>query len=334
MTNHEFENYLALVSRLLRLSSSECEVIGAELRDHLESRVVELKAAGYKASEATRQALEEFGDAAVLAQQFELISRSYYRRWMMRFATLCIACVFAGLVFLMAMWPENGRFGSPEQSFAQDDADVSHRTLPQPEFGRENMGLSETTRRNRLIDAKLIEPVQWNFNGAAFQDVRQTLAKQLDANVFLDQSAEDDSLVDDEVVTFQATNLPGRDALKLMLKRYNATYVVKRGVLSVISMDVATSPEYFRRKIFNCQRIFNSDKGCGEDELLVLIKKVVDPENWSETNGDASVTVVGGLLVVLATESMLDQIGDLLRDLEWDMNRISDKVSDKEAAYK
>ena len=333
MTHHQFENYLTLVSRLLRQSLSECDVIADELRDHLESRFLELKAAGHTDSEAARKAVEEFGDAAALAQQFELVSKVYYRRWIMRFTTLCTAGVFLGLVFLMAMWPDNARFGSPDQVYGQNGIGSAEETSTQSELLRENIGLSDTTRRNRKIDDKLVEPAEWNFKGVAFQDVREVLAKRLEVNVFLDQSAEDDSLMDDEVVTFQATNLPGREALKMMLKKYNATYVVKRGVICVISRDVATSPEYFRRKIFNCQGILKSDQGCGEEELIGLIKKVVDPENWSDVHGEASVTVVSGLLVVLATESMLDQIGDLLRDLEWDMNRVLDERSKKEVAF-
>ncbi|MCH2183352.1 MAG: permease prefix domain 1-containing protein [Mariniblastus sp.] len=334
MTHQEFENYLALVSRLLRLSRAERDAIGLELRDHLELRVAELKAMGHSIPDATRQALEEFGDAAALAQQFQLISRSYQRRWMMRFAVLCSAFVFAGLVFLMAMWPESARFGTPNHSFAQQEVDAKHVAAVAATRIEGNLELSETTRRNRLIDEKLNESVEWGFDEVPFREVRQLLAEQLGVNVFLDESAEHDSLVDDEPVTFQATRLPGRDALKLMLKRYNATYVVQRGVLSVISLDVATSPEYFRRKIFNCDGIFASDQGCGEDELIALIKKVVEPENWLETNGDASATVVGDLLVVLATESMLDQVGDLLRDLEHDMNRTRDSFSDDEEVYK
>ena len=251
----------------------------------------------------------------------------------MRFAVLCSAFVFAGLVFLMATWAESARFGSPERSFADQEVDTKEAAAGTAGRMEGNLELSATTRRNRLIDEKLTAPVEWDFDEVPFQDVRKFLAEQLDVNVFLDESAEDDSLTADEPVTFQATRLPGRDALKLMLKKHNATYVVQRGVLRIISMDVATSPDYFRRKIFNCNGIFASDRGCGEDELIALVKKVVEPENWLEANGDASATVVGDLMVVVATESMLDQVGDLLRDLEHDLNQNPDSFSDDEDVY-
>ena len=113
MTNREFENYLTLVSRLLRLKRGQTEQIAGELRDHLELRVAELTESGVDVDEATRMALEEFGDAASLAGQFQFISETYRRRWMMRFATLSVAGLFLTAVLVMAMWPSGTRFGAP-----------------------------------------------------------------------------------------------------------------------------------------------------------------------------------------------------------------------------
>ena len=64
MSNEEFENYLALVSRLLRLNRSQREMIRNEMRDHLETRVEEMVDSGVDRKDAIRSALEEFGDAA------------------------------------------------------------------------------------------------------------------------------------------------------------------------------------------------------------------------------------------------------------------------------
>lgn len=241
----------------------------------------------------------------------------------MRFATLCIACVFAGLVFMMAMWPDNARFGTPDTVLAQevDETSLVSSTPAVTETVYAINRLSDTTRRNHEIDEKLTKGVDWQFDEVPFKDVRSMLAEQLGANVFLDQTAEDDSLMDDQVVTFKATNLPGRDALHMMLKRYNATYVVQRGVINVISLDVASDPEFMRRKIFNCTVLFNSENFyADEDELTALVQKMVEPDNWQETSGSSTIVVFGDLLVVSATESMLDQIGDLLQDVAHDLD--------------
>ena len=73
MSNEEFENYLALVSKLLRLDRRQRDMIGNEMRDHMETRVEEMVESGVDRTEAVRCALEEFGDAAGLANQFQCI---------------------------------------------------------------------------------------------------------------------------------------------------------------------------------------------------------------------------------------------------------------------
>ncbi len=84
MPDHEFENYLTLISRFLRLSPAQREAIGEELRDHFESRLTELINAGKSHDEAVRLALAEFGDAAGLAAEFSHISQARRRRLVMR----------------------------------------------------------------------------------------------------------------------------------------------------------------------------------------------------------------------------------------------------------
>lgn len=82
MSEREFETYLTLLCRLLRLDAAQREVIARELRDHLEERLAELKARGVDREEAVRSALDEFGDAAGLAAEFSLIARNVRRRWL------------------------------------------------------------------------------------------------------------------------------------------------------------------------------------------------------------------------------------------------------------
>src|SRR5947207_13586100 len=100
MSDREFENYLALLSRLLNLSAKHRARIAGELRTHLEDRLDDLIGQGVSHDDAVRQALEEFGDAAGLAGQFVAISRNRKRRWLMRmttFSAAAIVLVAAGL---------------------------------------------------------------------------------------------------------------------------------------------------------------------------------------------------------------------------------------------
>ena len=63
MSDREFDNYLSLLSGLLRLRGKQRDAIAEELRSHLEDRLEELVAQGVAREAAIQQTLAEFGDA-------------------------------------------------------------------------------------------------------------------------------------------------------------------------------------------------------------------------------------------------------------------------------
>src|SRR5687767_14364688 len=100
MTDRDFENYLALLSGMLRLRRSQRASISGELRDHLIEHVAHLEASGSTHEEAVRRALEEFGDAAALAANFSALVGMRRRRLIMR-CTIGTTVVMTGLVVAM-----------------------------------------------------------------------------------------------------------------------------------------------------------------------------------------------------------------------------------------
>ena len=334
MTHQEFENYLALVSRLLRLNGRQTQAIGCELRDHLESRVAELIEAGVPPDQATRSALEEFGDAASLAHRFQLVHIQAQRRWMMRFATLAVAGLFLFSVLVMSMWPDQARFGSPATAGAQDESasppDAQDTSNPSPTTMLSSSGPSVTTRENQRIEKALTESCNFVLDETPFVDVMDDIRETYGINVLLDSSAADDSLTVDEPISFSIREIPLRNALMLMLKSKNATYQIEGGTLKIISLDVANNREYMRRKIFDCRKLiqkmdqeafgsdFNDRPDPPSERLQQMIQSTVAPTNWA----DASLEFVNGLAIVVASESMLNQIEDLLIDFENDLTVI------------
>ncbi len=395
MKNNEFDIYLALIGKLLRLNHHQREQIGHEFRDHLELRVAELVENGAEPAEATRIAIEEFGDAASLARQFQAITQSYRRRWIMRFATYSIAGSFVVAVFLMAMWPSNARFGSPDTTMAKQDGSDLGSTAGSIVKQKNKLRQSDSTLRNAQTQETLNRDfAEFNFDDIPFQEVVGFLQDKHSLTIVLDQSARDDSLTMDEPLSFSIRDVPLKTALRLMLVEKNATYTVQDGVMRIISLDVAEDPEFFRRRIFDCRNllaqiriseknrigtprnidhyrsrsggggfgggaggglgggVFNfaanlnqdtSDETNDESEanigtkqpapyaipvplvtaeslLTNLVKNTVEADGWDETNGDATLGIVGGLAVVIAPESTLDQINDLLQDLEYTLS--------------
>ncbi len=101
------------------------------------------------------------------------------------------------------------------------------------------------------ILSKLDELWSANYDETEFSEVMADLADQFDINVVLDPTARDDSLPEDELITFRVNSIRLKNALRLMLKEKNATFIVKDEVLSIISLDVASDPEYFVTNVYN-----------------------------------------------------------------------------------
>ena len=192
MSEREFENYLKLIGKLLQLSRGQQQQITGELRDHLQSRVSELDSRGVAHQDAVSQALEEFGDAAVMAKNFQAVMKLKRRRWLMRFATLSMASVFLMLVFSMAMWPSNARFGSPIVAQARS-GDHLEGNQQRVEIDSSPELMSDATRRNLATEKRLREVVTLDYDEMPWNEIEQDLEARGEFNIILDQSARDDS---------------------------------------------------------------------------------------------------------------------------------------------
>src|SRR5262245_48679294 len=105
MSDKEFDNYLTLLSRLLKLGAKQRDAIAGELRCHLEDRLEELLARGVPRDEAVRQALEEFGDATGLAAEFVSLSGNRRKRFLMRLMTASVAAIVLIAAGIFTFWP-------------------------------------------------------------------------------------------------------------------------------------------------------------------------------------------------------------------------------------
>ena len=79
LSDPDYDAYLSLLTRFLRLSPSQRDEIRRELRAHMEEAIEAQLECGVPRDEAVRRALEDFGDAAELAARFSSIGSR--RRW-------------------------------------------------------------------------------------------------------------------------------------------------------------------------------------------------------------------------------------------------------------
>lgn len=110
------------------------------------------------------------------------------------------------------------------------------------------------------VRTTLNKSITINFDETPFIDVMEGFREEYGINVLLDQSAIDDSLTEDDPISFRIRGANFGSALNMMLKKHNATYVINDGVLCIISRDVASDPEYFTRRIINCRDLLHKIK--------------------------------------------------------------------------
>ena len=106
MSPQEFENYLELLSRLLRLRAGQREAIEEELRAHMQERFAAFTSQGIGPERAVSMALAEFGDAAALAAEFTAVARLQRRRWMMRISMGLAAAALVLVAVVVSIWPD------------------------------------------------------------------------------------------------------------------------------------------------------------------------------------------------------------------------------------
>ncbi len=288
MTTQEIDNYIALVSSMLRLNKLQREEIGSELRDHLATRVEALTDAGYSHEDAVRMSLEEFGDAAGLAVQFVSVVNQHRKRWMMRFATFSIAGVFCLIIGAMAMWPKDARFGGPERGVAQEGNDPfakterknddpfakskksnddpfakspikknndpfakQNKTVRRAKKGSQENEFSKTRKRNAETEKVLDRVVDLNFKDTEFSVFTGEIEKLYGVQIYTTQSAHDEGLAKDDIINLSFNSLRLRTVLTTFLDEYDCTFIVRDGMIVIGTRDHCP----FAVQTFNCQRI-------------------------------------------------------------------------------
>jgi hypothetical protein len=164
MSEQEFENWLALLSGLLKLSPEQRQNISDELRSHLEERMEDLIDAGSSREEAIAAALAEFGDTAALAHHFTTIAHQKRRR-LMRYTYGTIAAVTCAILVLATFWPRpEGPVmpnvvaqSEPTESAESDSAQTTPSDSAQGDQVEAAHSNSFANRREK-IEAKLEEP--------------------------------------------------------------------------------------------------------------------------------------------------------------------------------
>jgi len=246
VSDHEFENYLVLLSRLLRLNPRQRESIAGELRAHLEDRLDELMARGMPRQEAVRQALEEFGDAASLAGQLGAVGRKRRQRWLMRVTTFSVAATVLIAAGVFTFWP--GRNAGPGV------AAVVAQNAPQAaqKEGQPHALATELPVEQQRLYHELNKKIDISFVETPLKDVLEYLHDLTQISIHVRTKILSDAGVPvDAAVTLQFKQIRLRTALDLILEDLNLVYYEKDGLLVVTTPDDADG--HLEIRVYDCR---------------------------------------------------------------------------------
>ena len=250
MSDHEFENYLTLISRFLRLSPAQREAIGEELRDHFESRLAELVERGHSHAEAVRLALEEFGDAAGLAADFSSITQTRRRRLIMRCTVASVAALATAVIVAMAVWPENhaGRMvGNAVAETKEKKDDVK----PVSEALTDDFTAQTEEKLTKYVPADYVE--------IPLSNVLADFGKTFGVQIYLDMNSLKEAAIDPTAlpVSIHLPHVRGRMLLELILRQFNLGFMVRDGILIVATKDILNNR--LETKVYDCRNILAAD---------------------------------------------------------------------------
>jgi uncharacterized membrane protein len=246
MPEKEFELYLAMLARMLRLNESQRASVADELRDHLETRLSELQAAGHSRDEAIHLALEDMGDAAGLATRLSTVGAIRRRRMIVR-GTLVSACVlFVGLLSAGLFTPQHAPL-APVFVPAQAPGIPAPSPMPMGAGGGATAPAVVSVPRSpaddlrRKTETKLEEicPSAIEFQEVPSQEALGLIAEMIGLAILVDRRAIDENeFMPDQPVSLKLPegSVTFRTALDLLLKSSGSSssslaFVAKDGVL-------------------------------------------------------------------------------------------------------
>jgi hypothetical protein len=254
MSEQEFELYLKLLSRCLGLTAAQREQIADELRDHLQERLEELAHSGVPRDQAVLQAIDEFGDAAVLAGHFTTIAQLKRRRFLMRLSLGSVAALAAAMLIAFAFWPENRAVQGPPRVVAQEKAKpqtaASAKPLRAPIRTPQQMPavpplvtdhpLSSDVGQYPKIEAALEQRVDFAIDPEPLKDAIDFIATRYQIPIMLDTKTLEDASIDtSSEVKLAAPGLKLRQVLTLLLDElpHPLGFEMRDGVMAISTIE-------------------------------------------------------------------------------------------------
>lgn len=333
MSDLEFEAYVNLLTRFLRLGREQREEIRRELQAHLQDALDEACERGEPRSEAIRRVLEDFGDAAELAARFSKLNRK--RRWIMH-GTLTAACLAFAAVTTSFLFPAAGpATAAPDLLLQVQTANSERRAIP----GLTAAGTEEADLDEVIFKALSKTIPEVNFNEVPLREVFAWAQQMMNINLAIQWQRLMDTGIDrDRPTTISVKGLTMERILRLVLDEAGGSdarlgFEVQDGILMISTAEdlerQMTFEVYDVRDLLSAvstgykaptsapTRAPTSAPTSGPAfDLLQLITSSVKPETWEDNGGVSGIRWYNGLLVVRTHAAVHRDIQRLLHSLK------------------
>ncbi len=150
--------------------------------------------------------------------------------------------------------------------------------------GQQSFPPSTATAKQRQWESILLRVNPEEFQGemACGQVIKKL--RKFGLPVVLDQSARDDSLMLDELISLDLPNEPLYVRLQTALIEKNSVLAIIGDSLRIISMDVGYSPEYFLAQSYDITAL-NVEGQSLADQIM----GVITPEDWDDSGGYSTI---------------------------------------------
>ena len=309
MPEHEFQIYLSVLSRLMKLDEQQKSAIADELSDHLEERFEDLVRSGMDRDEAIRQALDEFGDASGLAVDLTRVSQKRIRRIIMRsgLATAALLFICFGWAFLFPTG--NDAFNADPQLVAQDAAPETVAAIAPPKTDQSRVKITLDADSSDFDVPFLKTQTTINFADTPLTDVLEYLQRQAEFPILLDVIAlEEAGLLADEPINLVVGGVRFDQALDIMLRDFELTWFIEDGILHVTTVEVAN--EKFLNRSYDLAPFRAA--GIAPGTLLEIVMQTTDAL-WEEIDGSGGrISIVGDVMTIRQTYQVHRRLPKLL----------------------
>jgi len=331
MSEQEFDLYLRLMSRLLKLSQEQERAIADELRDHMQERFTELVRAGLSREQAIERALTEFGDAASLAGEFSALAAKRRRRFWGRLSLAGTGAAALVTVGLVSLWPAAKPMNAPNQTLVAQEKPAALE--PQQAVAA---ALSvDTVDIAKTLPAELAKSCELDFTDIPLSGAIRFLADLSTLPVMPDRSALTDAGVDLEnfkiTMTFRGPLHLAMDRLCEAVRGSGTplAWTYRDEVLRITTADVARDRRFVQS--YDTSRL--TAKGLKAGGIAPLLTGATSAPWSRDEPGTSTINPIGTQLVIDANSRQHREIAALIAALEGGLDRHADVLwSDETAA--